>query len=144
MQRFFIIFPLSTWHYTVSCCVQSHLYRLISRNPAFASLLYAQMVGGAKHAMLYVEAGIDLLRRLCLAVLLHHEWYIPKLSFWKTGLIDFLFIFSRLTKKFWVLKLIGCFYNTMTSYCMSKDQGNFGFSVHDPFNYFDAKAPLGV
>ncbi len=27
----------------------------------------------------------------------------------------------------------GCFYSTMTSY-MSTDQGNFGFSVHDPFN----------
>ncbi len=34
--------------------------------------------------------------------------------------------------KFWVLKLTGCFYSSMT-FNMSKDQGNFGFSVHDPF-----------
>ncbi len=27
---------------------------------------------------------------------------------------------------------MGCFYSTMNSY-MSKDQGNFGVSVHDPF-----------
>ncbi len=35
-------------------------------------------------------------------------------------------------KLFFVLKLTGCFYGTMTSY-LSKDQRNFGFSIHDPF-----------
>ncbi len=43
------------------------------------------------------------------------------------------FYILQLRRQFWVLKITGCFYSTITSY-MSKDQGNFDFSVHDPFN----------
>ncbi len=62
-----------------------------------------------------VEADVDLLlRKRCLATLLYHRVvHFHKLSFWQ---IFFNISFFRLMRKFWVLKLTGCFYTTMTSY----------------------------
>lgn len=45
--------------------------------------------------------------------------------FWQLGF--------GLTKKFWDMILTECFYSTLTT-SMSKDQGNFDLSIHDPFN----------
>ncbi len=56
-----------------------------------------------------------------------------KLSSW----LNFFFFFLQ-WRKFWVQKLIECFYSTVTSY-LSKD-----FPVHDPFKVWRAKSSTGT